>query len=113
MSQRSIYSEFLDSAPNEAAGVLAAIEAGKVDGSTYGDGDCACLIGTVANLRHCKLADLPPAIAPNSSRPAEQFFMAIRPGHLPAFSMQARLAVEWIREWLTINVDRTVVVPTV
>ena len=87
----------LDSAPNEVAGLLAALEAGKIDGSTY-EGECACLVGTIANVRHCTYRDLG-ALKPDSRRPAERWFLAIRPGDAPATSHVARITAEWIREW--------------
>jgi uncharacterized protein YjbI with pentapeptide repeats len=98
----------LESAPNEAPGVLSALNAGEVDGSTYSTAGCSCLVGTIAKLRGCDIGLLPPSIAPNSSRPAEQYFMTIRPGHLPGFSMHARLAAEWVREWIAGNGDKIV-----
>jgi len=83
---------------HEAAGVLAALKAGAVDGSTY-SGDCACLVGTIANLKHCNVETLPM----DSSRPAEQWFMMIRPGDTPENSSAAKQAAEWIKEWCDLN----------
>src|SRR3990167_6442464 len=68
----------LDRAPREAKGVLMALREGRVDGSSY-SGTCACLIGTIANLRHCDYE----VLTPDESRPAERFFLAIRPGDTP------------------------------
>jgi len=88
----------LSSAPAEAPAVLEALRAGRVNGSTY-HGACACLVGTIANTRHCSINDLGP-LRPNSSRPAETFFMSIREGDTPETSQHAKLAAEWVNDWL-------------
>jgi uncharacterized protein YjbI with pentapeptide repeats len=89
----------LDAAPDEAAGVLAALRAGQVDGSTY-SGECACLVGTVAKLRGVSTEALPAPIRPNSARPAEQWFLRIRKGDTPETSPDAAIAAAWIESWL-------------
>jgi hypothetical protein len=88
----------LSSAPHEAAAVLAALQAGRVDGSTY-SGECACLVGTIAKARQCNYTSLG-ALAPNSRRPAEQWFMQIRPGQTPENHKPAALAAQWVSEWI-------------
>jgi hypothetical protein len=88
----------LDLAPDEAPAVLAALEAGRVDGSVY-EGACACLVGTIANVRgvpYTALGDL----RPNASRPAERWFMGIRRGDTPATSPIVDITAEWVREWI-------------
>ena len=89
----------LSSTPAEAEGLRLALIEGKVDGSTY-EGECACLVGTLANVKHCNYTSIP-GLKPNSARPAERFFLAIRPGHTPETSQLAKLAVAWIEDWLT------------
>ncbi len=88
----------LSSAPQEAAAVLSALRAGKVDGSTY-QGECACLVGTIAKSRECDYQDLG-ALKPDSGRPAEQWFMLIRPGQTPGNHGPAKLAAQWVEEWI-------------
>ena len=88
------------SAPAEVHGVLSALENGKVNGSTYSDGDCACLVGTIAKVRGCDYKNIE-GLKPNSSRPAEQWFMQIRPGYTPANNEAAKKAHAWISQWLT------------
>ena len=79
-------------------GLRAALIAGKVDGSTY-QGACACLVGTIANVRGCDYRVLG-TLAPNSNRPIERFFMNISKGDTPETNQSAKLALEWIDEWL-------------
>ena len=88
----------LSSAPTEVEGLRQALLDGKVDGSTY-EGECACLVGTIAHVRHCKYDEIP-GLTPNASRPAERFFAAIKPGDTPETSQFSKLAVEWVDEWL-------------
>lgn len=92
----------LDAAPHEAAELLAALHEGRINGTAY-EGECACLVGTIANARGCHYQHLE-GLAPNASRPAERWFYWIHEGHTPANSTPARLAAEWIEEWLK---DRT------
>jgi hypothetical protein len=87
----------LCSAPAEVAGLRKALIEGRVDGSTY-EGDCACLVGTLANVRQCNYAAIP-GLAPNGDRPAERFFLAIKEGDTPETSEPAKIAVEWIDEF--------------
>jgi len=88
----------LDAAPAEVPGLLAALRAGRVDGSTY-SGDCACLVGTIANVRGCNYKSLV-TIKPDSSRPAERWFLAIAKGHTPETSQVAKITEGWIEEWM-------------
>ena len=89
----------LSAAPAEAEAVLAALRAGKVDGSCY-QGKCACLIGTIANARQCTYQDLG-ILRPDSCRMAELWFTRISPGDTPDTNHSAKLAAEWIEDWLT------------
>jgi hypothetical protein len=88
----------LAGAPREADGLRAALIEGRVDGSTY-SGECACLVGTIANLRHVYHDDLG-AIKPNSNRPIERFFMSISKGDTPDTNQACALAVQWTDEFL-------------
>jgi uncharacterized protein YjbI with pentapeptide repeats len=87
----------LRAAKNEAAALRAALVAGKVNGSTY-SGECAGLVGTNANARHCAYTEIA-GLKPDQSRPAERFFLSIREGDTPDKSQPAKLAVEWLDEW--------------
>jgi hypothetical protein len=88
----------LSSAPREVPAVIEALKAGRVDGSTY-HGPCACLVGTIAIKREVSVDDIE-GLRPNSSRPAERFFMGIRQGDTPETSQHSALALEWAQQWL-------------
>jgi hypothetical protein len=87
----------LSSAPAEVPAVIAALKAGRVDGSTY-SGECSCLVGTIARAREVGVDDIE-SLRPNSSRPAERFFMGIRSGDTPETSQFSALALAWTQEW--------------
>jgi hypothetical protein len=95
---RSDFRSVLDKAPEEILGLLAAIRGGRVDGSCY-EGSCACLLGTIANIRHCAYNQLKD-LRPNSDRPAERWFLALRPGITPQNNEVARITERWILEWM-------------
>jgi hypothetical protein len=90
----------LDAAPDEVAGLLLAIREGRINGSYY-EGECACLKGTIANVRGCRYDALgdADALRPDSHRPSERLFMGISPGHVPAINPVARIVEGWILEW--------------
>lgn len=88
-------------APAEIPALRAALVAGRVDGSVY-QGECACLVGTIANARHCAYDALGNGITPDSSRPAEQWFMAIRRGDTPESSPVVALTVTWVDEFVAL-----------
>ncbi len=78
--------------------LLTTLAAGRVNGSTY-SGACACLVGTIANTLGCDYRAVP-SLTPDSSRPAERWFLAIREGHTPENNQIARITAEWIGEWI-------------
>ena len=86
----------------EVPALIAALCDGKVDGSTY-SGACACLMGTIANVRHVDVRDL----ECDSGRPAERWFMMIsmgdKPGDATGGGYASRMAVEWALEWCALN----------
>jgi hypothetical protein len=95
--------------PHEVAGLRQALAEGKVNGSVY-TGTCACLIGTIANIRQCSYQALP--ITPDSDRPAERWFLGIAEGHTPdADHPIAALTLAWIDEWLALPVVRMALAP--
>ena len=93
--------DILDNAPHEVAGLLAELIAGRVDGTTY-TGECSYLVGTVARLQGCDVSAVP-GIPMRSERPAERWFLAIRPGHTPKNSTVAAITATWIEEWIAVH----------
>jgi Pentapeptide repeats (8 copies) len=91
----------LSAVPSEVTGLIDALKTGRVDGSTY-QGECACLVGTIANVRHVHFEKLG-ALQPNHLRPIERFFITIRKGDTPATSQFSALAVEWAEQWLDLQ----------
>lgn len=71
---------------------------GTIDGTVY-EGDCACLIGTLAKSRHCLYNQIH-GLVPNKDRPAERFFLGIRPGDTPENSQLSALVMAWIDQFL-------------
>ena len=88
----------LSSNPAEVPALLEALQNGQVDGSTY-TGDCACLVGTIANAKQCDYQELP-NLKPDSSRLAEVWFCRIGKGDTPETSETVRQTVEWVETWL-------------
>ena len=82
----------------EAPGLLLALREGRVDGSTY-TGECACLVGTIANIKGRVYNDIP-GLSPNSSRPIERFFLAISKGDTPATNPMAKIVEGWLLQFL-------------
>lgn len=85
--------------PKEVYGLRAAIIEGRVDGSTY-QGDCACLVGTIANVAHLNYTVLP-FVQANSSRPAERFFLGIKKGDKPETNQFSALALAWLETFIS------------
>ncbi|MCA3246069.1 MAG: pentapeptide repeat-containing protein, partial [Azospirillum sp.] len=87
----------------EVPGLLAALREGRIDGSTY-RGSCACLVGTIANVRGAPVESL----EPDSGRPAERWFLAIREGHTPSNHPIAKITEGWIVEFLALTGDAAI-----
>ncbi|MDE2102686.1 MAG: pentapeptide repeat-containing protein [Patescibacteria group bacterium] len=96
---RNDFYSVLAAAPAEVPGLLAALREGRVDGSQY-QGECACLVGTIANLRHEPHNSLTIDLHPDSTRPAEVWFLAIHQGDTPANNPISAITVGWAEQWL-------------
>ena len=79
----------------EISGLILALKEGRVDGLTY-RGECACLKGTIANVRKVSVATL----ECNPNRPIERLFLAIEPGDTPENSQVVEIVIGWIEEFL-------------
>ena len=88
----------LTDARAEAPAFLAALLAGRVDGCVY-RGDCACLVGTIANARGVDVATLPQ----NPDSLIEKFVLGISRGDTPATNPVARLVAEWTETFIAKN----------
>jgi Pentapeptide repeats (8 copies) len=95
---RADFFEVLDAAPFEVGMLRIALEEGWVDGSTY-SGECACLVGTIAKARLCSDVNMLEGLKPDANRPAERWFVAIKPG-LPITYPVVEITLKWIDEWI-------------
>ena len=96
---KSDFFEILLRSSKEIAGLRKSLVDGKVDGSVY-KGECACLIGTIANIRKCNYENLGTGLIPNSSRPAESWFCGIKEGDTPDTNQISAITVEWLDEFV-------------
>jgi hypothetical protein len=117
----------LDQAPAEVPALREAIVEGKINGSTYSDGKCGCLCGTIGivhagaageDVVNQAIEDL--GIKPDGSRPAEQWIIAVRLGDKPLDVTDESIdwkeqsesvfrlswALVWLHEWI---VSRTAI----
>jgi hypothetical protein len=69
---------------------------GKIDGSQY-EGECACLVGTLANVRGVSYATAFPDHS--SGNPAEQWFLMIKKGDLPYAETGGGFALGKALDW--------------
>ncbi len=103
-SVRADFFDVLSFAPREVPALITALDAGRVNGSTYSDGECGCLIGTLAiasgqdpKFGNCTAVH---ELRGDGHRPIEQFFLAIRKGDKPEKSQHAKIARDWAQAWL-------------
>lgn len=103
---RNDIERILAMAPKEAPAVLAALEAGQVDGRVY-VGACACLVGTIANARGIDAECLPSrAVAAPGDLcrdphcPAEMWFRRIQEGDTPSNNPACALTALWVRDFI-------------
>jgi hypothetical protein len=96
------YLSVLAVAKNEVVELYKSIMEGKIDGSVY-TGECACLVGTIANIRNERHQELGIDLSPNSDRPAERWFLAIRKGDTPHNNQVSAITKEWTEEFMRDN----------
>jgi hypothetical protein len=73
------------------------------------EGDCCCLVGTIANACGAPYRTLAGGLTPNSSRPAERWFLGIKPGDTPETSQIVAITVGWIDEFVGL-LDRAIAI---
>ena len=84
----------LETAKPEIEFLKSALENGKVNGSVY-TGECACLIGTIANARKCDVNTL----EKNLYSPAERWFLGIKPRDIAESNQIVKITLDWIEEF--------------
>jgi uncharacterized protein YjbI with pentapeptide repeats len=98
----------------EVAALLTALRAGKIDGSVYrrreGTEFCGCLVGSleiayaqrtgVSEALRDANTEIIPGLKRDGARPAERWFLAIKPGNTPENHTVARLTEKWILEFM-------------
>ena len=92
----------LYAAKNEVAGLYDSLIRGKINGSQY-KGECACLVGTIANARKEDPESLSINLRPNASREAEKWFLGIQKGDTPQSNVISKLTCEWVEKFATEN----------
>lgn len=86
---------------DELVGLKAAIDEGRVSGTLY-EGECCCLVGTLARGLGVHFRQIP-GIYPSLSNPAETFFFGIKVGDTPETSQLSEIASDWVREYIAIR----------
>lgn len=81
----------------EVAGLKQHMIDGQIDGSVY-TGKCACLKGTIANVKHCAIEEIPTLIKA-SHEPAERWFMQFTEGMTPENSNAMKVTLDWVNEF--------------
>jgi hypothetical protein len=93
------YFRVLEVAKDEVLGLYDALMRGLINGSTY-TGECACLVGTIANIRHERHDELNIDLRGSADRPAERWFLAIREGDTPQNNPISDIVAKWTQEFL-------------
>ncbi len=86
-------------AKTEISGLRDFLINGQIDGTKY-EGECACLKGSIANIKNCHYTKIP-LIKADSSEPSEIWFLQIKKGMTPENSEIVKLTVAWIDEFLS------------
>jgi hypothetical protein len=83
-------------ARHEVPALIAALESGRVEGSQY-EGECACLVGTLANAVGADYRATFPDASVN--HPAERWFAMIHKGDKPGDDSAGGFAATWALKW--------------
>ena len=104
--------------PNELEFLRDALIGGRVNGSTYNDGECGCLAGTMAyakGIHDYTGGNINNGLTFHSdgSSPRETFFLAIKKGDTPDKNPACQIALEWTNEAIAIRDNiRATIIPT-
>ena len=107
---RSIKEDFfkrLTIARTEAVGLYDHLMRGKINGLAYA-GECACFVGTIANLRKEDHLNLSIDLKADASSATERWFLGIRQGDTPDNNPVSKITSEWFEEFFNSN---NIVVP--
>jgi uncharacterized protein YjbI with pentapeptide repeats len=88
----------LENAKPEVLGLYKALIEGRIDGTIY-EGECACLIGTIANIRNVDVSTL----KRNPLNPIERWFFSINKGDIPKTNQISNITKIWIEEFAKLN----------
>ncbi len=80
----------------EIEGLKRALIEGRINGTKY-QGKCACLKGTIANIKGCTTKEA--GLIENVNEPSEGWFLQIKEGQTHNNSGVVKLTLEWISEF--------------
>jgi hypothetical protein len=98
--------EVLSVTPAEVPFLRKTLVTGRIAGTAY-EGECRCLVGTIAEAKGCDYRNIP-GLIPDASRPAERWFLAIRRGRTPENHPVAAITLGWIDEFLATSSPKAV-----
>lgn len=87
---------------SESLGLYDFIVRGKVDGSCY-QGECACFVGTIANICGQNYKSLSSGLKPDSNSLTERWFLGISKGDTPSNNPISKITSEWLEEFMNQN----------
>ena len=87
---------------SEVVGLYDALQRGRIEGSCY-EGECRCLVGTIAELRSEPYESLSIDLKPQSDRPIEKWFLGIKAGDTPQNNVIASATAQMIKVFATEN----------
>ena len=89
-------------ARNEVPELYKSLLDGKIDGSQY-QGECVCLVGTIASIRKEHYKSLGIDLRPDNDSPSERWFLGISKGDTPENNRISAITKTWIEEFCVEN----------
>ncbi len=89
-------------AKDEVPGLYDHLIRGKINGNAY-VGECACFVGTIANIRKETYNELTISLKPESGSPTERWFLGIDIGDTEESSQIVKITANWMREFMKEN----------